>query len=79
MRTNNYLILALAAAFMALPLMAQESDEEQPAADVEVEEDEFDELDDADLDDQTYEQDDDDFVPSEEVPSDIPISFPSNI
>lgn len=34
---------------------------------------------DTDLDVQTYEEDDDDFVPSEEIPADEPIPFPSNI
>ncbi len=37
------------------------------------------EIDDSDLDLQTYEEDDDDFVPSEEIPADVPIPFPSNI
>lgn len=36
-------------------------------------------IEDADLDEQTYEQDDDDFVPTEEIPADEPIPFPSNI
>ena len=35
--------------------------------------------DDADLDLQTYEEDEDDFVPTEEIPADEPIPFPSNI
>ena len=35
--------------------------------------------DDADLDDQTYEEDDDDFIPTEEIPADEPIPFPTNI
>ena len=79
MRTYYYLIIALAAVFVAYPLVAQESDEEQPTAEVESVEEEVYELDDSDLDDQTYEEDDDDFVPSEEVPVDTPIPFPSNI
>lgn len=37
------------------------------------------EEDDSDLDLQTYEEDDDDFVPTEEIPADEPIPFPSNI
>jgi len=37
------------------------------------------EIDDSDLDVQTYEEDDDDFVPSEEIPADELIPFPSNI
>ena len=40
---------------------------------------EEDEIDDSDLDEQTYEEDDDDFVPTEEIPADEPIPFPSNI
>ena len=38
-----------------------------------------DDVDDSDLDEQTYEEDDDDFVPTEEIPADEPIPFPSNI
>lgn len=34
---------------------------------------------DADLDEQTYEEDEDDFIPTEEIPADEPIPFPSNI
>ena len=41
--------------------------------------DEEGEIDDSDLDEQTYEEDEDDFVPSEEIPTDQPIPFPSNI
>ena len=37
------------------------------------------EFDDEAIDEQTYEEDDDDFVPSEEIPADEPIPFPSNI
>ncbi len=44
----------------------QDDSDEQPA-------------DDADLDLQTYEEDEDDFVPTEEIPADEPIPFPSNI
>ena len=31
------------------------------------------------LDEQTYDEDEDDFVPTEEIPADEPIPFPSNI
>ncbi|MBT5218512.1 MAG: hypothetical protein HOI35_12215 [Woeseia sp.] len=34
---------------------------------------------DDDLDDQLYVEDDDEFVPTEEIPADEPIPFPSNI
>jgi hypothetical protein len=54
-----------------------EADEPQLAA-TEVA-DEADEIDDSDLDEQTYEEDEDDFVPTEEIPADVPIPFPSNI
>jgi hypothetical protein len=36
-------------------------------------------VEDVDLDEQTYEQDEDDFIPSEEIPADEPIPFPTNI
>lgn len=36
-------------------------------------------VDDSDLDEQGYEDDDDDFIPTEEIPVDEPIPFPSNI
>ncbi len=56
---------------------------ESPAADAAAGdgEDEPDDVDseDSDLDSQTYEEDDDDFVPTEEIPADEPIPFPSNI
>lgn len=33
----------------------------------------------SDLDEQTYEEEDDDFVPTEEIPADEPIPFPTDI
>ncbi|MBT8084518.1 MAG: hypothetical protein KJO19_10050 [Woeseia sp.] len=36
-------------------------------------------IDDSELDEQTYEEDEDVFVPTEEIPSDEPIPFPTNI
>ncbi|NNE60158.1 MAG: hypothetical protein HKN35_04640 [Woeseia sp.] len=36
-------------------------------------------IDDPELDEQTYEEDEDVFVPTEEIPSDEPIPFPTNI
>ena len=59
-------------------------DEADVAALAEEEDDEDDgiDLDDpayADLDLQTYEEDDDDFVPTEEIPADQAIPFPSDI
>ena len=87
-----FLLLALGA---GLPSRAQESpadegepetaaaaqDEATASEDDEAEESEID-LDDpalADLDIQTYEEDDDDFVPTEEIPADEAIPFPTDI
>jgi hypothetical protein len=50
---------------------SEEVDEPESGADPE--------LDDWELDDQTYEGDDDIFVPTEEIPADEPIPFPSDI
>jgi len=72
--------------FLALPSGAQEEqptgDAETPAespTDTAADADTSEEVDDSDLDEQTYEEDDDDFVPTEEIPADEPIPFPSNI
>ena len=60
----------------AAPAAEQEA---ELAADSGEEETDAEEVDDSDLDEQVYEEDDDDFVPSEEIPADEPIPFPSNI
>lgn len=94
MRTT-ILILLLLALGAGLPSRAQETpdeegepeaavvaeDEAADAEDGEADEPEID-LDDpalADLDIQTYEEDDDDFVPTEEIPADEAIPFPTDI
>lgn len=90
MRKYYYLIIALFAVLSAGMLAAQEEDVPSSAESAEPESDadqsdepeepdEFDDFDDSDLDEQTYEEDDDDFVPTEEIPVDIPIPFPTNI
>jgi hypothetical protein len=81
-----YLILLLA---VALPAVSQEEEapDEAPGSttDSEAAIDETDageaeeEIDDSDLDTQTYEEPEDVFIPTEEIPSDEPIPFPSNI
>ncbi len=92
MRIYYYPIIALAVLLSARPAVAQEEatqepaveeavteevvDEEEELEEEELEEEEFDET---GLDDQTYEEDDDDFVPTMEIPADTPIPFPSNI
>jgi hypothetical protein len=57
----------------------QSADAVEEVGDEAEAEDEGDDADDSDLDEQTYEEDDDDFVPTEEIPADEPIPFPSNI
>jgi len=80
---HRALLLLLFAAVFALPVQAQDTDadteqteepEEIEAA--EVDEDEFDET---DLDDQGFTDVDDDFRPSEDIPSDQSIPFPTDI
>jgi len=55
------------------------SDEQAVDTDVAVNEADPEILLEGDLDDQNYEEDDDEFVPTEEIPADEPIPFPSNI
>jgi len=87
---SKYLIMLSLLAFLTSPAWTQ--DEEAAAVPAQSEETDVgkapsgeqvaaneDEIDDSDLDEQTYEEDDDDFVPTEEIPADEPIPFPSNI
>ena len=69
---------------MAAPSWSQDNESSVEPGDTaepaEVEESPEDvDVNDDDLDIQTYEEDEDDFVPSEEIPADEPIPFPSNI
>ena len=84
----EYLLAAwLAVVLAAAPSTAVLAQEEEPVAPAEQSEEEAseadgedgDEIDDSDLDEQTYEEDEYDFTPSEEIPADQPIPFPSNI
>ncbi len=62
----------------AAPAVIEE--DEATEADEDDNEDEIDdEIDDSDLDLQTYEEDEDDFVPTEEIPADEAIPFPTDI
>jgi len=73
------LILALS---LWQPAVGQVEDEEAESGVEEPEQvadEEEPEIDDSDLDEQTYEEDDDDFIPTEEIPADEPIPFPTNI
>lgn len=79
MLKTPFKILSAVLLLSAAPLMAQEAD---PADENEAAEEAAGPVigsDDADLDLQGYEDDDDDFVPTEEVPADQAIPFPSDI
>ena len=80
-------ILLLLALFASGPAAAQETAEAPVAEEAgavaaepgEAPADDDGEFDDSDLDQQTYEEDDDVFVPTEEIPADEPIPFPTDI
>lgn len=86
---SKYLISLALLAILAAPSMSQEENTVgEPAAEPQDVNDELSAPDstsedlitgDEDLDEQTYEEDEDDFVPTEEIPADEPIPFPSNI
>lgn len=62
------------------PAAADDTPTEVPAADETADQELPDEnAEDADLDEQTYERDDDVFVPTEEIPVDESIPFPTDI
>lgn len=89
---RHYLITICWLFILAIPAWSQEEEAAGQTADTEAAEaaeavlepavddlEEEEEIDDSDLDEQTYEADDDDFIPTEEIPADEPIPFPSNI
>lgn len=84
---SKFLVGLMMLAFLAAPSWSQEDsaagepleEEEAPEPSAPAEAAEEGSGDDADLDTQTYEEDEDDFVPTEEIPADEPIPFPSNI
>lgn len=82
---TKIMVSLIAAMLLALVASAQDEAPADITATAEVDdtttEDQADagEVEDADLDEQSYEQDEDDFIPSEEIPADEPIPFPTNI
>lgn len=75
---RRYLLTLMLAGALAVPAYAQEADPEADATES-VEEPEESE-DDSDLDEQGYSNtEDDDFVPSEDIPADQAIPFPTDI
>ena len=74
---NRYISILLASAFLAMPSWAQDEDtesEETEESQVEAEE-----VDDSDLDEQGFTDEDNDFRPSEDIPADQSIPFPTDI
>ena len=81
---HRFLIALLLGTMLTAASWAQDadSDEGAEAEETQVEADEVDEaedVDDSDLDDQTYSDVDDDFRPSEDIPADQSIAFPTDI
>ena len=87
---HRFLIALLLGSMLAAASWAQDadSDEGAEAEETQVEADEADEadevdeaedVDDSDLDEQTYSDADDDFRPSEKIPADQSIAFPTDI
>ena len=88
MAKERLAILLAGVAVLAAPALAQDDRGEQEAPDTEVStepdeseaNDEVEVFDDPELDAQGFDPTaDDDFVPSEEIPADEPISFPTDI
>ena len=80
----RFLIALLLGTMLAAASWAQnaDSDEGAEAEETQVEADDADEtedVDDSDLDEQTYSDADDDFRPSEDIPADQSIAFPTDI
>ena len=83
---HRFLIALLLGTMLAAASWGQDtdSDEGAEAENTQVEADEVDEaeaedVDDSDLDEQTYSDADDDFRPSEDIPADQSIAFPTDI
>jgi hypothetical protein len=83
---HRYLLALTFGIFLAVPALAQDTEAEDVDADesaIEAEQadetETTEEIDDSDLDEQVYEDADDDFRPSEEIPADQSIAFPTDI
>ena len=88
MATERLATLLAGLALLAAPAVAQEDSSEQETPDTEVSaeadepeaSDDSELLDDPELDVQGFDPtDDDDFIPSEDIPADEPIAFPTDI
>ena len=81
---HRFLIALLLGTILAAASWAQDADTDEgaEAEETQVEADEVNEaedVDDSDLDEQTYSDADDDFRPSENIPADQSIAFPTDI
>ena len=81
---HRFLIALLLGTMLAAASWAQDADPDEgaEAEETQVEADEVDaaeDVDDSDLDEQTYSDADDDFRPSENIPADQSIAFPTDI
>ena len=80
---HRSLLILLFGFFLGASAWAQDSeaedvDAEEPVVEV-TEAEPTEDIDDSDLDEQVYEDADDDFRPSEEIPADQSIAFPTDI
>jgi Tfp pilus assembly protein PilN len=81
-RVNRFLLAMSVLAWLAVPVWAQETADDDAQAEVETAEaaeEPAQDADDAELDEQSYEDTDDDFRPSELIPADESIAFPTDI
>jgi len=71
------LLFLIVSSLLFVPAWAQ--DEEAEPDETETQEPETEEIDESGLDDQGFSDEDDDFRPSEDIPADQSISFPTDI
>ncbi len=76
---HRYLIALLLGSFLVVSAWSQDSEPQPGDTDESQVEEEAVEQDDSDLDEQSYSDDDDDFRPSEDIPADQSIAFPTDI
>lgn len=82
---SRFLFLLIVSSFLAVPAWTQEveavaeDEAEEVVATEETVEDQAEEFDETGLDDQGYADEDDDFRPSEDIPTDQSIAFPTDI
>ncbi len=73
----RFLFFLIVSSFLFVPALAQEEGTEPDAE--EIQEPEAEEVDETGLDEQGFTDEDDDFRPSEDIPADQSIPFPTDI